>query len=218
MDQRRILTADCETAVLEDFRMILCACRQEHLDTAEVRQLAHTLNAKWGFADETIAPGRLLDEVQSLLDAWQHPLLASTSSAAAPWVAPAAVDKPLPPLQWDVLRERCQGDIGFCRQLLQMFQQRVADQLAAIEEAVAAGDMAALARKAHAAKSVAATLAADAICRGAAELERLGREGALAAAQTALWHFRQEVKRCREFIPQLLATVARKTDSPASES
>ena len=155
----------------------------------------------------------MIEEIESLLATFDQPSEPTAADAAGAVVGGAAVDTsgdddPTPPLRWDVLRERCQGDIGFCRQLLQAFTERVADQLTAVEQAAKAGDAVALARKAHAAKSVAGTLAADAICQRAAELEHLGRHADLSAADLALVNFRREVERCLEYIPQLLATVA----------
>jgi HPt (histidine-containing phosphotransfer) domain-containing protein len=225
MDHPRIATIKHEMSVQEDFRRMLCACCAKPLDTTGVRQLALQLSAKWGLganarddpaagaaaSAEAVDSTRLIEEIESLLAAFDEP--AAPTWAAAAMLGDAADDgpggdDPVPPLRWDVLRDRCQGDIGFCRQLLQAFSERVADQLTAVEQAAKAGDAVALARKAHAAKSVAGTLAADAIYRGAAELEHLGRQADLSAADPALQRFRREVARCLEYIPQLLATVA----------
>ena len=238
MDYPRIATIKHELSVQEDFRRMLCACCAEPLDSDGVRQLALQLSAKWGLwanagenaaaapqtSAEEVDSTRLIEEIESLLTMFDRPgdptpaaakaAAAGTIKAAQGAVAGGAADdksggdNPDPPLRWDVLRERCQGDIGFCRQLLQAFSERVADQLTAVEQAAKAGDPIALARKAHAAKSVAGTLAADAICQKAAELEHLGRHADLSAAELALESFRREVERCLEYIPQLLATVA----------
>jgi HPt (histidine-containing phosphotransfer) domain-containing protein len=154
-------------------------------------------------------PLRLIDGVQSLLWSIDEPA-AKTAMESMP-SASAVEEVPCestPPVCWEVLRDRCQGDVAFCRRLLEMFTRRVADQLAGIQCAADAGDADALTRKAHAAKSVAATLAADAICQGAAELERLGRKAEFSAVQSVLPRFREEVGRCLEYIPRLLATLA----------
>ena len=195
-------------SVHEDFQRLLRACRAEPWDEAGLRQLAGTLSTKWGLvsaapaaAGEPIDSAPLIERIDSLLGWMEKP---ATQAAAGE----TAENEVLPAVQWEVLLERCQGDIAFCRKLLQMFTCRVVDQLAAVEQAAHAGDMPALARKAHAAKSVAATLAADAICRGAAELEELGRRGDAAAVDAALQRFRGEVDCCLEYIPRLLATVA----------
>ena len=229
MDHPRIATIKHELSVQEDFRRMLCACCAEPLDTAEVQELAMQLSAKWGLganarADvaavaaasaEEVNSTHLIEEIESLLATFDQPVVLNATPATAD---ATGGDDTVPPLRWDVLRERCQGDIAFCRQLLQAFSERVADQLTAVEQAAKDGDAVALARKAHAAKSVAGTLAADAICRGAAELEHLGRHADLSAADLALERFRREVQRCLEYIPQLLATVAASNEEEKSTS
>jgi HPt (histidine-containing phosphotransfer) domain-containing protein len=188
-----------------------------------VQQLALQLSAKWRLAadarpgatagassaaagaDESIG---LLERIDSLLSTLDEPAAADTPDGALGMAAAGDGGGLAPPLCWAVLRERCQGDIDFCRQLLQAYNLRVVDQLTAIEQAAKTGDADALARRAHAAKSVAATLAAEDICRAAAELEHLGRRANLSDVEAALRRLRLEVERCLEYIPQLLSTIA----------
>ena len=181
------------------------------------------LARKWGMASavpaitgKPIESAPLIERIESMLGWIEKPAqeAATCPGAAAESNAQAVTDIEIaasempPPVQWEVLLDRCQGDVAFGRKLLQMFTDRVVDQLAAVEQAAHASDMPALARKAHAAKSVAATLAADAICHGAAELEELGKRGEAAAVDVALQRFRGEVERCLQYIPRLLASVA----------
>ncbi len=190
MDHQATLTADDAVSAMEDFRRMLRLCRAEPLDAAAVRQLASALAVKWADAESAAAPP------------------ASSVGHGG--------DDSSQPLRWDVLRERCQGDVAFCRELLQIFARRAEEQLRAIEEAVATGNAVLLTRKAHTTKSVAATLAAYPICRCAAELEQLGRRKDLAAAPAILPRLRHEVRRCLQYIPQLLAAAA--TERPAAEA
>ena len=77
------------------------------------------------------------------------------------------------------LRESMGGDDEFVTELLETYLDDGAAQLGAIEEAIAAGDPAALVRPAHTLKSSSATVGAlrlAELCRG---LETAGRSGSI---------------------------------------
>ncbi len=71
------------------------------------------------------------------------------------------------------------GDREFVLQLIEAYHSDSAAQIRAVEEAVAAGDAAALVRPAHTLKSSSATLGAERVSVQARALERAGRSGSL---------------------------------------
>ena len=78
------------------------------------------------------------------------------------------------------------GDAGLRNEITQMFLEDCPLRAAEIRDAVAKGNAAALVSAAHSLKGSAAYMSASIVRGHAADLERLGREGHLGAAQAAV--------------------------------
>jgi HPt (histidine-containing phosphotransfer) domain-containing protein len=100
------------------------------------------------------------------------------------------------------LTESGQPDVA--TQVLGLFVQDAPARLAAIDAAVETGDAARLQRSAHALKGAAGTIGATALHDACRELEELGRQNTLAAAQAAVALMHHEYKRVKAEIDQLL--------------
>ena len=78
------------------------------------------------------------------------------------------------------------GDAGLRAEIVQMFLEDCPQRVGEIRAAITAADARALTASAHALKGSAAYMSAAAVRDRAADLERLGRDGALAGASPAL--------------------------------
>ncbi len=102
------------------------------------------------------------------------------------------------------LLERCLGDAEFCGKVMTRFAD-AADRLRrAVDEAVAAGDLAALAAAAHSLKGMAANVSADPLREAASQVERLARAGAREEIGAAVDWLDDELKQVRVAIPRLM--------------
>lgn len=93
------------------------------------------------------------------------------------------------------LRALNPDDPAFLRELIDVFLADSPRSLAELEQALAAGDAAQLARAAHTLKGSASNFGADDFAAGAAAMEKLGRLGAIAEAAAALPALRAEYDR-----------------------
>jgi two-component system sensor histidine kinase/response regulator len=97
---------------------------------------------------------------------------------------------------------------GLVGELLRAFMEAVPEQWRQVEAAVQAGDAQVLRRAAHALKSSTGNLGAERLSAHYRELERCGRDGAVAAARAALPAVRHEHERVMQRMHELLADVA----------
>jgi two-component system sensor histidine kinase/response regulator len=88
-------------------------------------------------------------------------------------------------IDWDELRERLCDDDELVETVVDLFVVECPGWLAAIVDAVAAGDAERIRTSAHALKGAAGNLSAHGVAAAAGRLERMGREADLAAS-TAL--------------------------------
>ncbi len=113
----------------------------------------------------------------------------------------AAIDLPS-------LLRRCLDDSTFCGMILHKFASRSANQLAALERALAAGNVLELAREAHTLQGVAANLSAPLLRVRAEELEAAAGQNDLPRARRAFDQARAEVSRCTALVPELMDRLA----------
>ncbi len=106
------------------------------------------------------------------------------------------------------LLQRCLDDATFCGMILHKFVNRSADQLAAMERALEAGNMQELAREAHTLQGVAANLSAACLRSRAEALENAVRQNDLSGARQALDETRSEIVRCTTIVPELMDRLA----------
>jgi HPt (histidine-containing phosphotransfer) domain-containing protein len=106
------------------------------------------------------------------------------------------------------LLRRCLDDNTFCGMILHKFASRSGDQLAALERALAAGNVLELAREAHTLQGVAANLSAPLLRARAEELEVAAGQNDLPRARRAFDQARAEISRCTSLVPELMDRLA----------
>ena len=100
------------------------------------------------------------------------------------------------------------GGLDFARKLFQAFLKTADASIAGIEAAIAASDLDALRRAAHALKSSTAILGAESLSSCYRDLERFSREGKLDAAQGLLDRVRHEHQRAVARMHELVVELA----------
>ncbi len=109
---------------------------------------------------------------------------------------PAAPAEASRPIDYAALLHRCMNKPDFVQRVLAKFVQSTQETLRSLEEALVAGDADTAARNAHSIKGASASVAAEAVRAAAAEMERLIKAGADAAAMTVLPKLKLELARC----------------------
>jgi len=100
---------------------------------------------------------------------------------------------------------RVGNDLELLCEIAQLFVDDAANMLSAIEQAVAAGDAAALGRSAHTLKGCVSNFSAPETFDAALELEKLGRSGDLSTVQESLTRLRRSLD---DLCPELRALSA----------
>jgi CheY-like chemotaxis protein len=125
-----------------------------------------------------------------------EPIPPSTSAAAVPAdSAPALVDM-------DAVLKRCGGDPKFTATVIKRFQSNTQSEVARIEQALAAGDAATLARAAHSLKSMTAYMSANTAMALARKIELLARDQKLAEIPPLFQDLKKEVESTTAFLEQ----------------
>jgi signal transduction histidine kinase/DNA-binding response OmpR family regulator len=143
-----------------------------------------------GYVSKPIEPRELLKVIASRL---------RPGGAGAPAPPPggaAAFAEPASPFEVESLRRRCLGNLDLVQRMIDKFKSRAAEDLERLRDELKAANAEGTCRVAHALKGSAANLSAIAIQGLAAEIERLGREGELAAAGELLDRLGDEINRC----------------------
>jgi len=92
----------------------------------------------------------------------------------------------------DDLMARCLGNLEFAEHILALFQTRFGEDLAELEQMLAAGDAESVARLAHRLKGAAANAAAPSLKTLAAEIVQLAQARSLEGVRTRLADLREE--------------------------
>lgn len=92
----------------------------------------------------------------------------------------------------DDLMARCLGNLEFAEHILAMFQTRFGEDLGALDEVVARGDVESVVHLAHRLKGAAANAAAPGLKALAAEIEQLAHARNLQAIPTRLADLKEE--------------------------
>src|SRR5437870_639161 len=112
-----------------------------------------------------------------------------------------------PPLSLHELTDRCMGDAALASLVLEKFEAQLNADLREIQQRLADGDAAQIARTAHALKGAAGAAAAPVLRDIAARVEMLAREVGLTGIAEELSSLRAEVDRCLEYLPRARATL-----------
>ena len=104
-------------------------------------------------------------------------------------------------LALDELMEHCMGNLEFVGRVLNTFQRKFGEDLAALEQAVATQDAAEAASTAHRIKGGAANVAARRLAAEAAQIESLARSGSTAGIAPRLGVLACEWDRFAEQLP-----------------
>jgi HPt (histidine-containing phosphotransfer) domain-containing protein len=104
---------------------------------------------------------------------------------------------PSPMYDLDALLNRCMGSIDLVHRVLDKFQQRLPEELEAMEKALELGDTEQVGRIAHRVRGSSATVSAERIMQAATEIESASREGRPAELPARLDHLRDEMKTIR---------------------
>ena len=136
-------------------------------------------------------------ELFATIDRWTTGIEATPHHAAPP---SESLADDLVPIDFDDALERFAGDREFLDELLGDFQTQAIDILAAIRDAIDAGNADALRYQAHTLKGAAANLGANALAAAAFELEKMGKEGALESAGEAFNRLSAERERLETYL------------------
>jgi HPt (histidine-containing phosphotransfer) domain-containing protein len=98
--------------------------------------------------------------------------------------------------------ERVEGDLDLLKEMVDLFLEEVPNMVAAIEQALIAGDPSALQHAAHTLKGSVSNFAAPAATEASFVLEKIGRQHNLALAPTAFTTLKWEIAR---LLPALTA-------------
>ena len=214
----------------KDFDLVLMDCQMPDMDgyqaTAVIRQhqantprrlpiIALTANAMEGDRDKCLAAGMddyltkpyTLAELQSKLAQWMTP--ATEQTATTMRTADAALkEKHGSAINMQFLEQFREldpaGGQGLIRQIMQVFLESTVNTLRQIDQAVAAGNADGLHRGAHILKSSSANVGAETLSGLFRQLEALGREGKLEAANPLLGEMRQAYELAVREIHELL--------------
>jgi len=118
------------------------------------------------------------------------------------------------PVDLQSLQERCLGSCQIAARALNLFDASLSKDFGLLADGVLKGDGRSVAAKAHAIKGAASNVSAEAIRRLAAELEKLGKEDAVAQAGECLDQLRAEVDRFRSYLSSALADLAAAETQP----
>jgi HPt (histidine-containing phosphotransfer) domain-containing protein len=102
--------------------------------------------------------------------------------------------EPLPSdvLDLEGLRSRCMGNIDLVERVLNTFQQRIPEEMAAMESAFQQNDAEQVARVAHRVKGCSASMSAGRLAQAAAEIEEAARGGRVTEVPANIQHLHQE--------------------------
>ena len=106
------------------------------------------------------------------------------------------------PIEFESLLARCMGDKGFTREMLGLFREQFAQNLAVLEANLASGDIEAARRTAHAMKGSAANLSAAPLSNLCAAIEMEARSGRFPAA-SAVEAMKGELQRVLAYYPTI---------------
>lgn len=117
------------------------------------------------------------------------------------------VHQTIPPIDTELLRERCLGDNEFMEMLLRELASTGPRRVAEISLCAEQRDCLETANAAHALKGAAAALGAQPIVRLTSSIEEISRAGSIKGLQELVAELQTEMDRCVKFIPTIVPSV-----------
>jgi len=117
---------------------------------------------------------------------------------------PAGAGSKPPVVDQETLLERVGGDLEFLRQVIEVFFDTWPAHLERMRQAIALHDSGQLQEAAHALKGAAGGLQAMAAYEAALHLERIGRSGEMAGAESALARLEEEVRQLSAVLNEMV--------------
>jgi putative two-component system response regulator len=121
---------------------------------------------------------------------------------SAPAAASTAAAREAAPIDMHAVLHRCGGDHEFAAAVTERFRSQAMHEVDKIEQALLKDDAGEVSRTAHALKSMAAYMSADAVASIARNLEELGRQTSLGEVPGLLAVIRAEIRRANDYITQ----------------
>lgn len=179
--------------------------------------LAAGMNA---YVSKPINPTVLLQTIDQAINEQLQELTArgTTMTAKSEVVSPPKCHIPAePPLLPGELLDRCMGNVGIAKLLLEKFEKQVVNDLLEIERLLAAKDVAQLAKTVHALKGASGAVAATHLHELARKVEEFAREGSIDKVILEHEALRSEIQRCVGYLPIARNLVDSNSQSPGSE-
>jgi len=126
----------------------------------------------------------------------------TTSTDRAATASPFG-DESNPPIDAQVLFSRCLGNVSLAMALVSELESSGSQQVNAMMQCAAAGNMIEAAEGAHSLKGAAAILGAQALSEKSAHAEAAGRDGQAEELLKLLQELDEEMNRCLTYIPKL---------------
>ncbi len=219
-----LILMDCQMPEMDGFEATRAIRRAEMEGTiaggtkSPIPIVALTANAVKGDRERCLAAGmddyltkplnaeRLLEVINAHLQPAGRGSATEADDPSYDMEAPVAEGSPLP-IDGELLLKRWSGHEGLVRRILTTFAAQAGADLAQIERSIAAGDAGQTERLAHGLKGAAGYIAAGRVYELAAQLETMGRAAESRDTGVCVERLREELNRCLDYIPQLLAEV-----------
>jgi signal transduction histidine kinase/HPt (histidine-containing phosphotransfer) domain-containing protein len=152
--------------------------------------------------DDFMAKPIRKEDVSTAIERWGPEIFpqTTTTSASKPASAAATSTNEEPPVDMDRLMDLTDGNPESTRDLLELYYTQTTGQLKEIEEAVHENRPADVARVAHSCKGACATLGMKRMAATLLKLEKAGKSGNLAGAETYCAEVRRDYEEIKKFL------------------
>jgi signal transduction histidine kinase/two-component SAPR family response regulator len=156
-------------------------------------------------------------DVRAIIEQWSSQVNPPASSQATPQPEAAATSSAEePPVEMDRLMDVADGNPENLRELVDLYYEQTARQLAQLEAAVRANKTGEVRHLAHSCAGASATMGMNRIMTMLRELERQGTDGALVNAEPLCADVAREFKRIKDFLARQPFLTATTTTIPHS--
>jgi PAS domain S-box-containing protein len=219
--QYGLILMDCHMPEMDGYEASWRICRKEidDPDRGHIPIIALTANAIKGDRDICLEAGMddylskpfegktLIETIDRLLDEWdgkkRKQYAESIYLSESPPTPPDEVlDKP-PPIDFEILLDRCMGNAEFAESLLAALESSGPGHIETITRHARAGEAKATGDAAHALKGAAGIIGAEPLRAVAAQIEAAGKSGDIELAASLLHGIQTEMLHCLNYIPAI---------------